>query len=137
MEQLSEFVVNHWILVTAFCVVAGLLLASFANAAGGVSPQEAVGLLNKQAAVIVDVRKHEDFAKGHIIGALNLPLNELESARNRLAAHAEKPVLVCCDSGGTSAGAARKLKQAGIANVRNLAGGLSAWRAANLPVTTG
>ncbi len=136
MQQLSEFVINHWLLVTAFMVVLGLLLASLFSAVGGVSPQQAVGLINREGAVVVDVRDTAAFAKGHIIDALNIPSAELDGAAAKLRRHGGKRVLVCCESGASSAAAVRKLKAAGVEQVDSIKGGIQAWRNDNLPLAT-
>ncbi|MEQ8660439.1 MAG: rhodanese-like domain-containing protein [Gammaproteobacteria bacterium] len=136
MEQLSEFVVNHWMLVTAFCAVAGLLLANLLSGAGGVSPLEAVNLINRENAQVIDVRSAEDFARGHLAGAINVPLKELDGATERLQRFKGRPLLVCCQSGTSAMGTARRLRTQGFADVRVLAGGVQAWRSANLPLTS-
>lgn len=134
MQQLSEFVINHWMLVTAFCAVAGLLLANFMGSVGGVSPSAAVMLINREQAVVIDVRPAQAFGEGHIAGAINVPQAELSGARERLASYAERPVLVCCESGNSAGAAARQLKGFGVARAQVLQGGVAAWRAANLPL---
>lgn len=136
MEQLSEFVINHWILATAFCTVLGLLLANLMSSAGGVGPQQAVNLINRDGAVVVDVRKAEEFSTAHIIGAINIPHSELDQAESRLRKHQNKPVLVCCASGGSSATAVRQLRRAGVENVQSINGGIAAWRQENLPLVS-
>jgi rhodanese-related sulfurtransferase len=135
MEQLSEFVINHWLLVTAFCAVLGLLIANLLSGASGVSAQQAVTIINRAEAVVVDVRSAGEFAKAHIIGAINIPQGELEQAPARLRRYQGKPLLVYCASGSTSAAAVRKLRQLGVAEVQSISGGLVAWRQENLPVT--
>ncbi|MCB1746995.1 MAG: rhodanese-like domain-containing protein [Gammaproteobacteria bacterium] len=134
MQQLSEFVINHWMLVTAFCVVAGLLLANLMSAAGGVSPEAAVMLINREQAVVVDVRADKAFASGHITGALHVPQASLADARSRLEAYKDRPVLVCCDTGATAGGVVRQLRGWGIERAQALNGGITAWRGANLPL---
>jgi rhodanese-related sulfurtransferase len=136
MDQLSEFVVNHWLLVTAFCAVLGLLVANLVAGAGGVSPQAAVIMINREGAVVVDVRPAAEFAGGHIIDAVNLPLSDIAAARERLKRHRDKPVLVYCASGTTAGQAVKQLKAMGFGPVQVLRGGLGAWRAENLPVTS-
>lgn len=136
MDQLSEFVVNHWILVTAFCAVAGILIANLMSAAGGIAPQAAVLLINREGAVVVDVRKPEEFAGSHIRDAINIPVAELDQAEQRLRKQRGKPLLVCCATGTQSGAAARRLRQAGIEQVQVISGGLAAWRQENLPVVS-
>ena len=77
MEQLAEFVTNHWILVTLFIVVSVALLTNIARSVGGVTPNQAVTMMNKNNAVVIDVRPEKDFKKGHIIGSKNFPASTL------------------------------------------------------------
>ncbi|MEX2482494.1 MAG: rhodanese-like domain-containing protein [Gammaproteobacteria bacterium] len=135
MQQLSEFVINHWILVTAFCAVAGLLIANLLSNAGGVSPLEAVNLINRENAVVIDIRPASEFSAGRITSAINIPQTELAAARERLERYKSQAVLVCCASGGGAATAVRQLRGWGLSEAKPLAGGINAWKAANLPLT--
>ena len=132
------FVIAHWYLFLALVVVGGLLLAGSAleGGPGGqkVTSQEAVQILNHKSTVILDVREPQEFASGHIARAINIPLGQVAARSQELKKYKEKPVIVCCASGARSARAAGVLRKAGFTDVRNLAGGLSAWRGANLPV---
>jgi rhodanese-related sulfurtransferase len=76
-----------------------------------------VSQLIKDGAVIVDVRSAEEFASGHSQGAINIPLDQLQGRVSEL--DPDKTIIVCCLSGGRSAGAAGVLKQAGFNNVVN------------------
>ncbi len=136
MEQLSEFVINHWLLVTAFCVVLGLLFATIASGASGVSATEAVLEINRKGAVVVDIRSAEDFATAHIIDAVNIPRAELDQAAQRLRKHKGKPVLVCCATGTSSAAAVRQLRANGFEQVHAIKGGIAAWRQENFPLAS-
>ena len=86
------------------------------------------------APVVVDVRTPDEFAAGHIGGAVNIPLNHLRERMNELPSH--RPLLVHCQSGYRSSLAASLLERAGFTTVRELAGGIGAWQAAGLPLTT-
>lgn len=134
MQHLSEFALNHWILVTAFSVLLGLLVANTITTVGGIAAQEAVTLINREGAVVVDIRSAEDFAAGHIIDAVHFPLADLPKVSERLAG---KPLIVCCMSGNLAGKAARQLKLQGFTEVHALKGGIAAWRAENLPVAVG
>jgi rhodanese-related sulfurtransferase len=94
-----------------------------------VSPQEATGRREK-GAVLLDVREPDEWAAGHAPDAIHVPLAEVETTAARFAG---QEVLAVCRSGGRSAKAAETLAQAGI-EVRNVAGGMTAWAAAGLPV---
>lgn len=137
MQHLSEFVLNHWILVATFCTLLGVLAANLLMTVGGISTLEAVTLINRESAVVIDVRSVEDFASGHIIDAIHLPLTALAGASDKLKKYASKPLLVYCASGNLAGQAVKALKATGFARVYALKGGLGAWRGDNLPVTTG
>lgn len=137
MEHLPEFVTNHWMLVTAFCVLLGLVVASTITTATGIPPQEAVSMINREGAVVIDIRNATDFKAGHIIDAVNFPLADLAQAGDKLKKYADKPLIVCCTSGNLAGQAARELKSQGIARAFALRGGIGAWRAENLPVAAG
>jgi rhodanese-related sulfurtransferase len=134
MEQLSEFVVNHWILVTAFCVVCSLLLSSFLNQTSGLSAPEAVMAVNREKAVVVDVREEKDFISGHIANAINIPRKDFSLFSERLTRHKNKPLIVCCSTGSASNGAVRELKKIGFEQSFVLKGGVVAWKSANYPL---
>ena len=135
MEQLSEFIINHWILVTAFSAALGLLIANLMSAAGGVSVQEAVALINRDNAVVVDIRPAAEFEQGHIIEAINIPQSELDDGLNKLRKHESQPILVCCGTGTSSGAAVRTLRTAGFDGAKSIKGGISSWRQENLPLT--
>ncbi|SDT80840.1 rhodanese-like domain-containing protein [Actinoplanes derwentensis] len=85
------------------------------------------------AGVLLDVRSPNEYAAGHLPGAVNVPLDELETAAAR---YAGQDVVTVCHSGARSLAAARLLDAAG-ARVQSLAGGTEAWRQAGHPVETG
>ncbi|MBR9728580.1 rhodanese-like domain-containing protein [Shewanella intestini] len=100
-----------------------------------VNHQELTQMVNKQSAVVVDVRGREDYKKGHIVDALNVPLSEIKNNQvANLEKHKSSPIIVVCDAGMTSSQAAQLLIKQGFENVSNLTGGMSGWKTANLPV---
>ncbi|MCC6317647.1 MAG: MBL fold metallo-hydrolase [Gemmatimonadaceae bacterium] len=83
---------------------------------------------------VVDVRNDDEWAEGHIPGAVHIPLGRIEQ---RLAeVDTSRPVVVHCKSGGRSSVAASLLRARGVADVRNLEGGFVGWRRAGQPVET-
>jgi rhodanese-related sulfurtransferase len=82
--------------------------------------------------IIVDIRTPQEFAEGHIEGALNIPVTELLANLSQLPDKAAK-IVVLCKSGHRGAMALMALRMLGYSDVRNLAGGMSAWQAAQLP----
>jgi len=135
-QQLLEFIANHWLLFLALVVIIALLVHSYAvGGKGSVDPLAATDLINRRDALVVDVRPAADFAKGHIINAISIPMNGFKNQIGVLQKHKDKPILVSCRSGAQSTGACKELRKEGFGEVYNLRGGLLAWESANLPLT--
>ena len=92
-------------------------------------------LINDRNALVVDVRPAADFKKGHLMNAMNLPMAKLDAHIGELGKDRQRPILVYCALGGSSAEAARKILAHGYAEVYPIRGGLDNWMASNLPVT--
>jgi rhodanese-related sulfurtransferase len=138
MSQLFEFVGNHPILVGIFAVLLTLFIRNETQRGGrGVSPQELVNLVNKEGAVVLDVRDSKEFAAGHIVDAVNVPHTSLESRLAELEKYKEKPVTIVCKMGQHAGTAGAMLRKAGFASVSRLSGGMTEWRNQNLPVVKG
>jgi rhodanese-related sulfurtransferase len=137
MQRLLEYAAHHQLLsLLAVVSVIAVLIYEWrerARSAGAVSPQDAVRLMN-QGAALLDVRASEEFAAGHIRGARSLPLARLAEGLDSLKRYKDKPVIVYCERGANATAAMRQLGQQGFGKVVNLRGGLSAWRAEQLPV---
>lgn len=135
VEQIFEFIVNHFILVGVFVA---LLVAFTINEGkqGGaaITPTNLVTLVNREGAVIVDIRDMKDFSAGHIAGAVNMPFSSLDSRVGELESFKEKPVVLVCKMGQHAGAFGRKLKAQGFENVRRLSGGMAEWSANSLPV---
>ena len=130
-----EFVRNNLLLfVVAFVSGAMLLWPVFRKSTGGpwVNTAEATHLINREDALVVDVRDPGEYGAGHILGAKNVPLSRLDDGE--LAKRKERPVIVYCDGGERAGKAISVLKKQGFARVVNLSGGIKAWQQAGLPV---
>jgi rhodanese-related sulfurtransferase len=135
-SQLIDFVGNHWILFMALGVILGLLTYNLlVGEKGSVDPVGATMLINQKDAAVVDVRPAADYAKGHIINAINVPMNGFKNQTAALSKFKDKPVIVTCRSGSQSLGACNLLRKSGFPEVYNLKGGVLAWESANLPLT--
>jgi rhodanese-related sulfurtransferase len=137
MEQLLEFAGNHPLLVGAFLAVLTALVWNLVSDPGGknaVDPLTATALINHEDAVVLDVRSMAEFKDGHIVNAINVPLNGLGSGLKQLEKHRKKPIIAVCRSGSRSGAACRVLRKHGFENAKNLRGGMLAWQNANLPV---
>jgi rhodanese-related sulfurtransferase len=132
-----KFIVDNWVLFLAAFASGGLLLWPLVNqSAGGggkVSAAEAVRLINREKAVLIDVSEATEFASGHAAGAKSIPLASLETTTD-LPKNKALPLVVLCATGARSTRAVATLKKLGFENACALAGGLAAWREANLPL---
>jgi rhodanese-related sulfurtransferase len=138
MAQLFEFIGHHPILVGIFAVLLVLFVRNETQRGGkGVSPQELVNLVNKEGAIVIDVRDSKEFAAGHIVDAVNVPHTSLESRLSELEKYKEKPVTIVCKMGQHAGTAGALLRKAGFASVSRLSGGMTEWRNQNLPVVKG
>jgi len=117
-----------------------LLLPSLKKSTGGVpnvAPSEAVNLINRANAVVLDVRDDTEYATGHIPDAVHIPVADLEARIGELKKYANKPVLVHCQSGVRSGKACEILRKAEFTQLHHLQGGLNAWVGAKLPIVAG
>ena len=131
-----KFFLDTWYLFFAAAVSGGLLIWPLLNKGGGggtVSTTDAVQLINREKAVLIDIREPHEYAAGHAAGAKSVPLSQLETATT-LPKNKTVPLVVLCATGSRAGRAVTTLNKLGFANAKALAGGLVAWRAANLPV---
>ncbi len=132
-----SFIIENWTLILLACVSGGMLLwptLSGSAGAGSVNASEAVQLINREKATVVDVCSPDEFAAGHVSGAKSVPLGELEARLPGLIKNKSTPVILVCASGMRSRRAVAIAKKLGYENAHSLSGGMGAWRAANLPV---
>lgn len=132
-----DFIQNNILLIAvAFISGAMLIWPMVRRGAGGpwVNTVEATQLINRQDALVLDVRGADEFAKGHILGAKNLPLADLERRAGELDKYKSKAVIVHCENGNRSTSGVATLRKQGFASAVNLAGGFAAWKQAGLPV---
>jgi len=104
------------------------------GAANGVQPTEAVLLMNREKAVVIDVCEPAEFAQGHVVGSKNIPLAQLEAQLPQVVKNKNLPVIMVCQVGGRASRAAAQAQKLGFARAQALSGGLKSWREANLPV---
>jgi rhodanese-related sulfurtransferase len=126
----------HWVLLA---VASGGLLAyeSFRQRSRKdlLSPVEATLLMNREDAIVIDVRDTGEFGQGHVPNARHIPLPELDRRLSELDKFKERPIILCCASGARSATAQKKMAQAGFTRLYNLKGGLFEWERAGHPIS--
>ncbi len=131
-----SFIVNNWMLISIALVSGGLLLWPVIQGAAtaGLTPAAAVQLINREKAMVVDVCETNEFAAGHVTGAKNIPLGELEAKLGAAVKNKTLPLILVCQTGARSGRATAIAKKLGYEQAQSLGGGLAAWRAANLTV---
>ena len=138
MDRVLDFASHHPWLATATVVLAAVVaiyeMRMRSEGLRSVSPQELIRLMN-QGALVLDLRPAEQYQAGHLNGARQMSGEQILSAGDTLKKHKEKTVVVYDDSGSLGAAAVRQLSAQGFSRVFALRGGLSAWRADNLPVS--
>ena len=101
-----------------------------------ISPHDAAAKLNNGDAVVVDVRDKDEWDEGHILRATHMSRGTIELDIEEKVPDRNAMIICHCGGGGRSALAAETLQKMGYENVRSMAGGLKAWKAAGLPTKT-
>lgn len=131
-----KFFIDNWHLFLTAVVSGGLLLWPALSRSGGahrVSTAEAVRLMNREKAVLIDVSEPAEYAAGHAGSARNIPFGSLEGHKS-LPSNKALPVLVMCPTGARANRAVATLRKLGYEQASAVIGGLAAWREAQLPV---
>jgi rhodanese-related sulfurtransferase len=135
---MMQFAQNNWPLILVMIVSGGMLLWPLVgqrfSSIREVGALGATQLINRQNAVMLDLRDSRDYGGGHVPSALNIPLSELAGRSGELSKLTGRPLIAYCDRGTRSRGAGSALSKLGFAEVYTLRGGLRAWTEAGLPL---
>lgn len=142
MQEIMQFVSRHPVLSIAWiALLAAVLFTTFKSLTSKVkviTRGEATRLINKEDAVVVDLRQRDDFRKGHIAGSTNLLPSEIKANNfGELEKHKNKPVIVVDGSGMQCQDSATALIKAGLEQVSVLKDGVAGWSGENLPLVRG
>jgi rhodanese-related sulfurtransferase len=131
-----KFLIDNWMLILVALASGSMLLwpALKGATAGGVSTAQAVQLINRERAVVVDVCETQEFAAGHVGGAKNVPVGQLEQRLPEVVKNKTVPLILVCASGARANRALGVAKKLGYDKAQVLAGGMRSWKEANLPV---
>lgn len=139
MDKYMQFLAGHYVLSGAWIVVAGMIIYSFIGARlrgfSTINPAGATQLINREEAIILDVREDNEYRDGHIVNSVHIPVGYLNDRLKELEKYKSKPIIVGCRSGQRSSQACAILKKQGFDSVYNLSGGIMAWKNDNLPLT--
>ncbi len=138
MQQFIEFSLRHWELCLAFLLILGLLLTFELHikitGAASVSAQQAIFLINRENAILLDVRDANSYTKEHILDSINIPLSELAQKIKQLESYRERPIIINYSQGQAHYRVAKLLKNAGFSKLYHLKGGMMGWKNAMLPL---
>ena len=124
------------ILVFTLLVFCLLALFIYEGKKGGkkIDPGEVTRLINKESAVIVDLRPSEEFSSGHIAGSLNISPQKAEQQLSSLKHPKDVVLILVCKTGSSSKGVGGTLLKSGYSQVNLLRGGMMSWQNSGLPL---
>jgi rhodanese-related sulfurtransferase len=135
MQEFIEFATVNWMMMAIWAAFLGLLVYSEVSRGGSsLSPQQTTHLINTEDAVVLDIRKAEDFARGHIPNAVNIPATLVKSRLKELDKYKDKPIIVACHLGHTAGPICSDLRKAGFSAVHRLKGGITEWQNNRFPL---
>lgn len=131
-----KFFIDNWTLFLIALTSGGLLLWPLIKGAmeTGLSTAAAVQLINREKGVMIDVSSADEFAAAHAIGSKNIPLDQLDAKLPNLVKNKALPLIFIGPQSARTQKASAQAKALGYENAQVLAGGLQAWREANLPI---
>ncbi len=131
-----EFLTRNWIWTSLALISGGMLLWPMLRGnRTDLAPAAATLLMNREDAVVIDVRETAEWSGGHIANARHIALGQIDKHLVEIDKLKKTPIIVCCSVGSRGQAALAKLKKAGFEKVFNLAGGINAWSDAGLPLT--
>lgn len=137
LQELAPFVMKHWALSGGFVVVLILLVIEEIRAQGPstnrLTPAEATHLINREDALVVDVRDANAFREGHIVNAKNILMVDFDRSIEKL--NRQRPIIVVDAMGDKIPGLIARLKKANFEKVYAIKNGMDGWKSAELPVT--
>lgn len=138
LHQIIPFVIKHWELASAFVAVTLLILfeeMKSKNERGEqLSPAAAVHLINREDAIVIDLRDASAFREGHIVNAKNIALADFNLQEEKLKIYRERPVILVDAMGLKITPIVLRLKKAEFKKVMTLKGGIDAWKTAGFPL---
>ncbi len=141
VTRLPQFIGHHILLVAAFVVIIllliGLEVSRRFRGFRELTPGALVQMINRGSPLVVDLSAIADYQKGHIPGSKNIAPSQFDPESKDLAKAKDLQVVTVCRNGTESGKAAKRLVNAGFTNVATLAGGINAWRQADLPLAKG
>lgn len=135
MQEFIEFATVNWTMMAMWAAFLGLLIYSeVARGGSSLTPQQSTNLINSEEAVVLDIRKQEEFDRGHIPNAIHIPATSVKTRLKELEKHIDKPIIVACHLGHTAGPICGDLRKAGFKAVHRLKGGITEWQNNRFPL---
>ncbi len=133
-----SFVQSNWMLIVVFLLSGAMLVWPLFQRRFGamkeIGTPEVTRLINRQNAVLLDVREAKEYEGGRLPNAIHIPLSQLGSRAQELSKMASRPVVAYCATGRRSRMAAGALAGVGFKELYSLHGGIEAWKKDSLPL---
>jgi rhodanese-related sulfurtransferase len=141
LEQFFAFLQKnpfHLLLFGTAVITGGMLIwpliSRGARVGREVTTLEAVQLINRRDALVVDIRDAAEYGTGHITGSRHIPARELAERLKDIEKFKSRPVIVACRTGSRAGASAEVLRKGGFGEVLVLRGGIAAWQQAGMPL---
>ena len=136
MNDLIPFFIQHWILSSLFIIILiAIIFYEIRFQVSGfprIDPQAVIQLINRENAIVIDIRDRAEFDQGHIIHSKHLLIADFEKNTVSLKKHKDKPIIIVSNIGQVPASLSKKMKDFKQVNI--LAGGIKAWQDDKLPL---
>ncbi len=135
MALFFQFLAEQWLLAGALLSCLFLLMFHESRRAGtSVSPTQLSQLVNREQALVIDLRDSKEYKAGHIVDSRHVPYSKFEKHIAELSDWQEKPLVLVCKLGTHSSSAGKMLAAKGFQRVHRLGGGIAEWQAQQLPL---
>jgi rhodanese-related sulfurtransferase len=140
MSEFFHFLAAHWLLSAAFIIVLAITAAvewrdKEQNTSHHIDTQSTINMMNRNQATVIDLREASAYKQGHIIGAKNIPLNELNADNKELKKISSEKIILVNEQGIIKATTKQEIKKINFKEVNILKGGMQAWKTADLPLS--
>tara|TARA_B110000014_G_C19900639_1_gene465977 strand:- start:324 stop:740 length:417 start_codon:yes stop_codon:yes gene_type:complete len=137
MIEFNLFLIDYWYLSFPLFLSIILWARHEMNRGGNkISCADLTALVNKDAAILIDIRPTDEFNIGHIVNSINMPHDDFEKYSHRVSSDRQKPIILICSMGRQSGNIGETLKNMEYTNINILDGGIMTWQQEGLPLVT-
>ena len=136
MDTFFLFVTENFVAFSLLLLCIFILIV-YEGRKGGrrIDTNEVTRLINKEEAIVIDIRSSNEFSSGHITNAINIQPNKIDQQIDAIKAPKESPIILVCKTGNNSRVVGSKLQKNGFQNINIISGGMLSWLNQGLPVS--